>query len=378
MKLLKCTGLSILLLMLFVCFAGCNQTDLSSPDSEKSSQIDSAEKASSEETFVFSETLVDHHKVEWNEDALEAKEYLKMDAFRLCRNIEDYKTYKGLVTALLPGTKDGDFPEIPEEWFDKYDLGTLFLSARDSDGTQSFREAMLREFYVNEEGHALALLTLQGVGEYRDPIEEVPSLFASFLMPIEKGMGDRIVSLEYRCAYKDYSEDWDNNSIEQEKVKLDTKAKEIDSWRSVMDIAIMAQSDNQERFDPEKNVFRFDLEKGLLYDEGYAETPILVRLQLAPAEGLHPRGIEDIRSAEAWNARENAEAAEFLAGYGIKEIYNPQETSGDEILKEEKGKILLGAEEWEKTTPRNVWYIKTTPKELSKIVKDPRVIRIAA
>ena len=124
--------------------------------------------------------------------------------------------------------------------------------------------------------------------------------------------------------------------------------KENDSWRSVMDIAVMAQSDNKEGFDPEKNVFRFDLEKELLYDEEYAESPILVRLQLAPEEGLHPRGIEDIRSAEEWKVRENAEAAEFLAGYGIKGICNPQEASGDEILKEETRRILIGTEELKK------------------------------
>ena len=106
MKLLKCTGFSIVLLMLFAIFAGCNQTDPSSlPDSEQSIQIESEVKTSSEEPFVFSETLVDHHKVEWNEDALEAKEYQKMDAFRLCRSIEDYETYRDLVTALIPGTE---------------------------------------------------------------------------------------------------------------------------------------------------------------------------------------------------------------------------------------------------------------------------------
>ena len=361
-------------------FAACDRDNKTWPDADEqeTSSASSQENDSAETPFILNETLVDHHKIEWDEEALKAEEYRKMEGFRICQSSEDYETYKKLVTALLPGTEDADFPTIPEEWFSGHDLGTLFLTACDSDGTQRFREVSLRDFYVTGEGKAIVFLTLRGVGEYRFPREEIPSLFASFLIPLEKTIGDKILSLEYLGAYPDYWDDWDENSIREAKELLDTKAKELDSWRSIMDIGIMAESNGKERFDPENKAFRFDSEDGLLYDEAYAKTPILVRLQLIPAEGLHSEGIEKVHTAAEWNAQKNREAMAFLADYEIHEIYDPREASQLDILCKGKGRVNLNSDNWDERIPRTAWYVKTTPDVLKEIVKDPRVIRVGA
>lgn len=372
--------LILIILMLLLCFlCACGQAK-----TEESSNIESNHSVLSEDAssgFFMDVTFAYFGRMSESDpeyqDILEKKAYEKMQSYTLCESPEQYHIFQELCKSCWQEADLSACPAIPDEWFERHNLITLFLAFQKpniEEYEDAIPSACLSELYrYGDEGsYACAFIECYNPGVGLTSFSFTPGRFGALLIPVDKqdsdGSGIRYISVLKIDSTEEISvgSGWSFTDKERLKVQMQNKMREsvkTDLCRGI------AESGSGQFEDAMNHVtLQYDETAGFCYPEEYADVYFKTRLRLLPQVGLHPEGLMKVDSAEDYWEFLNADYAAFFAEYGLQ-VYICDSLDSENVPANDENFAILLAPKTEEYRA----YVRITLPFLARLLDDPRV-----